>query len=149
MFVPVSVGVSASMLCHARLLGPLTEGEPAPVPFESRSETQHRGLTGRPVEYRQISPRSSPSSSFSPTNSGRRAPKAGNHHKNYYLCLSSLTDLGRPLIGDIKPGSAQDKEQLLPGLSALLFGVEMSVYLWTRAGVEEYLCRGREMFVHR
>lgn len=51
-----------------------------------------------------------------------------------------LTDLGSSLVGEIKPRPPQHKIKLLPRLSALFFGMEMSMDLWTSAGVEKDLC---------
>lgn len=51
-----------------------------------------------------------------------------------------FTDLGSSLVGEIEPGPPQNKVKLFPRLPALLFGVEVSVYLRTGAGVEKGLC---------
>lgn len=52
----------------------------------------------------------------------------------------SFTDLGSSLIGEIKARPTQDKIELLPRFPALLFGMEVSMYLWACAGVEKGLC---------
>lgn len=53
--------------------------------------------------------------------------------------LFCLTHLGSSLIGKIKSRPTQDKIKLLPRLPALLFGMEVSMDLWTSAGVEKGL----------
>lgn len=50
------------------------------------------------------------------------------------------TNLGSPFIGEINPRPPQDKIKLLPGLPALLFGMEVSMDLRTSAGFEKSLC---------
>lgn len=69
------------------------------------------------------------------------------------MCLKllfhfSFTHLGSSLVGEIKPRPPQDKVKLLPRLPALLFGMEVSMYLWTGAGVEKGLCWiGKYLFI--
>lgn len=51
----------------------------------------------------------------------------------------AFPDLGSSLVGDIKSRSPKYEVKLLPRLPALLFGMEVSMYLWTCAGVEKGL----------
>lgn len=50
-----------------------------------------------------------------------------------------LANLGGPLGGEVKSRPPQNKIKLLPRLPALVFGMEVSVDLWTSAGFDKRL----------
>lgn len=58
---------------------------------------------------------------------------------SFIIRSAELFHLGGSFSGEVEPGAAQEHVELLPGFASRLLQVQITLNLWTAAGVQEVL----------